>query len=810
VTINDVGGSSAATSATINVAAAGSKVSITGLTTPNATEGIATGTFTVATFSDTNSNVNINNLTATVSWGDGSSDTLTAANGGIVGSSSSYSVLDGHTYGEEGTGLAFSVSVSDSAGGSASTSATISVKDAALSVTALTAPASPTEGISTGSFTVATFSDANTSPDINDFTATVAWGDGTTDTLTKANSGIAASSGGFAVLDSHTYGEEGSGLTFSVSIADKGGSSAATSATVSVADAALSITGLTTPKATEGITTGSFTVATFTDANGNPDIKDYTATLKWGDGTTDILTNANGGIAASSGGGFAILDSHTYSEESANPLIYSLSITDKGGASAPPASATVTVADAALTVKSFNPPSNAVVGVSTGTFTVATFADANTSPTIGDFTATVAWGDGTTDTLTSGNGGIKASGGTFAILDSHTYNAPLTGATFSVTITDVGGSSTSTSATINVKQSTGLTINSLTPGSYTEGAEGSLMTVANFTDTNSGATTFTATVTFGDGTSVNKTLANGGIVKNQDGSYSVQVNHRYGEEGNYTFSVKVTDNKGASTSTAASLSVADAPLTIKTFTPPSPTQGMSFTATLVTFTDGNPKPDTSDYTATINWGDGSSSTETVANGGITGTTTFSIKGTHTYNTFGNFTLSVPVVDGTGSSTSTSATIVVHPHTAPVTVPPPINFPLPQPPHRLGSPVTAPAPAAAVGASGHQPGLAPKPSAPKPAALTDSGYNHERTHEPLTGPVGYLALGGTSSGTQAPVSRNLLDIAEVNPALAESGRLAQEQALLSFQQAMLAQEQATADSATRAPHDSADRGEESQD
>jgi hypothetical protein len=291
---------------------------------------------------------------------------------------------------------------------------------------------------------------------------------------------------------------------------------------------------------------------------------------------------------------------------------------------------------------------------------VATFSDANASPTIGDFTATVAWGDGTTDTLTSAGGGIKASGSNFAILDSHTYNAPLTGATFSVTITDVGGSSTSTSATINVKQSAGLTINSLTPGSYTEGVEGPMMAVANFSDSNAKATTFTATVTFGDGTSVNKTLANGGIVKNPDGSYSVLLDHRYGEEGNYTFSVKVSDNVGNTTSSAASITVADAPLTIKTFTLPSPKEHVSFTSTVVTFTDANSRPDSKDYTATINWGDGTSSSETLANGGIkVGTgNVFSVVGTHTYSTFGNFTFSVQVVDKGGASTSTSAVINV--------------------------------------------------------------------------------------------------------------------------------------------------------
>src|SRR5262249_39440508 len=157
----DKGGSSASTSATINVTGAASAVSFTAFTPPSASEGVATGTFTVAAIKDTNANPNINNLTATVTWGDGTTDTLTAAGGGIVGSGNSYSVLDGHPYAEEAGNLTFSVRVTDSAGGNSSTSASINVADAALTIQSLTPPANAVAGIPTGTLTVATFADAN-------------------------------------------------------------------------------------------------------------------------------------------------------------------------------------------------------------------------------------------------------------------------------------------------------------------------------------------------------------------------------------------------------------------------------------------------------------------------------------------------------------------------------------------------------------------------------------------------------------------------------------------------------------------------
>jgi hypothetical protein len=521
-------------------------------------------------------------------------------------------------------------------------------------------PPSATEGVGTGSFTVATFTDGNPNLAISNLTATVNWGDGTTDTRTSANNGIVASGSGFAVLDGHTYAEEGGPLTFSVTITDSGNSSsAAISAAITVSDAALKVARLIVPVAKEGVNTGSVTVATFTDANTKPDIKDYTATLAWGDGTTDTLTSANGGIEPY-GTAFAVVDSHTYGEEGSG-LTFAVTITDAGGSSAA-TSASFKVTDGALKVQSFNPPTNTLAGYPTGTFTVATFGDANTSPDINDYTATVSWGDGKTDTLTSAHGGVVATGGGFALLDGHIYAKSLTGARFSVTIKDLGGSVTSTRATINVGAANDLTITQFAPGSYTEGVIGAPATVATFTDTNPGANpgNLAATVTFGDGTSVRQTLANHGLVQNADGSYSVLASHRYGEEGNYTFSVQITDGTGTSSSTAAAVSVADAALIVKALTPPSPTDNVAFTATVPTFTDANAKPDGNDYTAIINWGDGSTSIETVANGGIAGTTTFSVTGTHTYTNSGNFTLSIQVLDAGGDSTLASALITVNP------------------------------------------------------------------------------------------------------------------------------------------------------
>jgi uncharacterized repeat protein (TIGR01451 family) len=525
-----------------------SPLAFTQLTPPSATEQQPTGTFTVATFTDSNPNPDINHLTATINWGDGQSDTLTGANGGIVqNADGSFSLLAGHTYAEEATGLTFSVQVVDSAGGSAVTSATLNVADAALAITQL-APPGATEGVGTGTLTVATFTDANPSPDINDYTATVAWGDGQSDTLTAANGGIVQNAdGSFGVVAGHTYAEEGSGLTFSVQVADAGGSSASQSATLNVADAALAITQLAPPRATEGVGTGSLTVATFTDANPSPDINDFTATVSWGDGLSDTLTAANGGIVQNADGSFSLLAGHTYAEE-ATGLTFAVQVTDAGGASASD-SATISVADAALSITQLTPPS-ATEGAGTGSLTLASFTDANPSPDISDYTATVAWGDGQSDTLTAANGGIvQNADGSFGVVAGHTYAEEGSGLTFSVQVTDAGGSSASQSATLSVADApltaTGSALTA-TAGVAYDGV------VASFTDSdpNGTAADYSATIDWGDGTS-----SAGTISANSQGGFDVSGNHTETLAKTYAISVTITDVGGSSATANGTLTV---------------------------------------------------------------------------------------------------------------------------------------------------------------------------------------------------------------------------------------------------------------
>jgi len=80
---------------------------------------------------------------------------------------------------------------------------------------------------------------------------------------------------------------------------------------------------------------------------------------------------------------------------------------------------------------------------------VATFTDSNPDGKLGDYTATIDWGDGTTSSGTvsaDAVSGLDVSGG-------HTYSSPGS-KTVKVTITDTGGATTTAQGTVTVAEPT--------------------------------------------------------------------------------------------------------------------------------------------------------------------------------------------------------------------------------------------------------------------------------------------------------------------------------------------------------------------
>ena len=293
----------------------------TSVQTFSATEGNSTGQQVLATFSDANPSAPLSDYTATVNWGGTLVGPATTSIQLIsrTATASTWEVLGTATYSEEGT-YTVSVSVSDVDGSHTSTSnTTFSVTDATLSDTTSVQTFNATEGNSTGQQVLATFSDANPSAPMSDYTATVNWGGTLVGPATTSIQLISrtATASTWEVLGTATYSEEGT-YTVSVSVSDVDGSHTSTSnTTFSVTDATLSdTTSVQTFNATEGNSTGQQVLATFSDANPSAPLSDYTATVNWGGtlvgpATTSIQLISRTATAST----WEVLGTATYSEE---------------------------------------------------------------------------------------------------------------------------------------------------------------------------------------------------------------------------------------------------------------------------------------------------------------------------------------------------------------------------------------------------------------------------------------------------------------------------------------------------------------
>ncbi len=392
------------------------------------------------------------------------------------------------------------------------------------------------------------------------------------------------------------------------------------------ADPPLTASGMAVPAVEGSQFTGA--VATFTDPDSAATAGEYTATINWGDGSS-----TSSGAIAGAGGNFSVTGTHTYAEEGSFTVTVTVTDADLTSNTAA-ASGTATVADAPLAASSVGV--SATEGVAFSFVTVATFTDADPNAMATDYTATIVWGDGSTS---AGTVSANGSGG-FAVSGSHTYAEE---GTFpvAVTIADAGGSNASSTAAATIADAP-LAATRLAIGGF-EGKSFS-GNVATFTDgdPNGAVSDYTATIDWGDGsTSAGTVSANG------SGGFAVSGSHTYAEEGIFNVTVTVADAGGSNASSAAAATIADAPLAATGLTFSS-MEGASLTGNVATFTDADPNGVPSDYTATIDWGDGSTSTGTVAAATSGG---FAVTGSHSYAEEGSYPITVQIADVGGSAAS---------------------------------------------------------------------------------------------------------------------------------------------------------------
>jgi hypothetical protein len=198
--------------------------------------------------------------------------------------------------------------------------------------------------------------------------------------------------------------------------------------------------------------------------------------------------------------------------------------------------------------------------------------------------------------------------------------------------------------------------------------------VATFSGAGSTAT-YTADIGWGDGTPDTA----GTISGDRASGFTVTGSHTYAEEGGFNTTVTVTSSpgtpagpgtlNGTATVSDASLTPAATSISARAQTP--------FSGPVGSFTDSNPNAPSSDFSATIDWGDGSTSS------GVVGASegSFFVSGSHTYAAAGSPAVKVIVTDdGAMSATiNSSATVAVPP--APTTrcpAPPAVGGPSSEP------------------------------------------------------------------------------------------------------------------------------------
>jgi hypothetical protein len=591
---------------------------------------------TVATFTDPGGPEALVDYSADIIWGDGSTTAGTVTFNASMGV---FSATGTHAYADEGRFLVFAIIHHDMAPAVIVTDLLLAT-EADMLAQATATPIQATEGTAF-SGAVAFFTDINTVNLAADFTATIDWGDGTTTPGTVSGGG-----GLLTVSGSHTYAEENT-YNLKITLVDKDddGSGLATAQatgnnTALVSDVATVPVGGFTVIATEGTASTCQPVATFTDPAGAEALSSYSADIDWGDSSTTA-----GQITFDpSTGTFSVGGSHNYADEGQ----FSLTVTiHHETAAAATVNSTADVAEADVLASAPAQPAPAPVQGSSFTGDVAAFTDSGYPGNVaGDFTASIDWGDGTTTA-----GTVSGGNGLFTVSGTHAYtgSGPFT---MKTTLSEDGGAEASATVSVDINVSSTPVANGGFSVAATEGNASGAQTVATFTDPAhaTDSSTFSADIVWGDGATDTGTIT----FDASTGAFTVEGNHTYAQEGTQTITVTIHHGTVMPATATSTADVADAALTAQG-TSMTTEEGVAVNGTVATFTDANPGGTLSDFTASIDWGDGSATPGTVSTNSKGG---FEVSGQHVYFEDGHFTITASVHDLGGQQASATTTVNV--------------------------------------------------------------------------------------------------------------------------------------------------------
>ena len=166
-------------------------------------------------------------------------------------------------------------------------------------------------------------------------------------------------------------------------------------------------------------------------------------------------------------------------------------------------------------------------------------------------------------------------------------------------------------------------------------------------------------MTWGDGGT-----SNGEIFGIGGGNYYVNSAYTYRRFGTYNVALRIADSRGGSVTAGSTAKVADAPIIVARFSGATATVGQLWGPYNVNcIADDNPYGVASDLSATIKWGDGTSSTGTIKavnNDSTCPGNDFAVRGSHTYKKAGTYTQTVIASSVGGSKDTGTGTIKVSP------------------------------------------------------------------------------------------------------------------------------------------------------
>jgi hypothetical protein len=520
-------------------------------------------------------------------------------------------------------------------------------------------------------------------PDSTHYRASVTWGDGavTDGTITQFFSG-GATPCEFKVSGSHTYNEEGT-YTIHVAIQDEGGSVSQFDSTVTVFDAPLtSSSPQSAINSQQHLTLTNELVGKFQDSDPLGTVADYSATIDWADGVQAPGIVERDPVLG--GNWFDVYGDHTYSSaisQSSNTAA-TITVFDTAGAKTQWTDpVTVSPYDSPLILARGDTSTNIIEGGGLlQNFVYGIFDDPDECTTnnnaTGDYTQITAdLGDGTPSQpdIVGGPNGIQNG---FKILrvvhDPNSGNTCLwdvelgqfwsnwyseTGVYHIVfTVQDAAGNTVSIPSVATVADAP----SSSTGTSLANATEGASFTtnLGTFDDANNNTVFgppdcenegpapygppnseqdnyhYQASVDWGDGSSSNATLTQ--FFSGPGGApcrFKIGGTHAYAEEGTYPVHVTIHDEDGGGTSFTDSIEVSDAGLNQLYVATLSPTEGQSTGwQKLATFSDADNGCSTSDYSATVKWGDGGTSPGSITTDGPCG---FDVYGSYTYNEEGS-------------------------------------------------------------------------------------------------------------------------------------------------------------------------------